>query len=73
MTFWECVSVCASQPSLVAEFDRLSGHHLSTIAGRSPLDMMIDEATGRDRAAIEQFLEFVWDCVWIRLPPEAVK
>lgn len=68
MTFAECVAVCASRPELVAQFDRLTGHHLSTLDARAPLDAMIDDASGRDKAAIEAFIAFVWDCVWTRLP-----
>ena len=67
LTFIECVSVCAGQRGLIKEFDRLTGHHLSTIGTRRPLDSLIDEATGRDDEAFAAFIEFVWDCVWTRL------
>ena len=71
MTYWECVMQCAAVPSFVAEFDRLSGHHLSTLAARSPLDMMIDEACGRDREAIMAFLAYVYEFVWTRIDWDA--
>lgn len=70
VTFLGCVREAARQPGLVREFDRLAGTHLSKIAERSPLDAMIDEATGRDREAILKFLDFVYECVYTRLPPE---
>lgn len=72
VTFADCVMTAAATPELVEQFDRLTGHHLSKLDHRSGLDAMIDEATGRDRAAILDFLDFVWDCVYTRLPPEAV-
>ena len=76
MTFGECVVVCAGEPSFVREFDRLSGHHLSSITSRSALETMIDEATGRDREACMAFLAFVWEFIWTRIdwrPPEGGK
>ena len=68
MTFWDCVNVCAGEASLVEQFDRLTGHHLSKLHLRTGLDQMIDEATGRDQAAMVDFLNFVWDCIWTRFP-----
>ena len=70
VTFADCVAQAVAAPKLVSEFDRLTGHHLSTIGRRTGLDRMIDDATGRDAAACNDFLAFVWDCVWIRLPPD---
>jgi hypothetical protein len=62
MTLHECILYCLQQPALVAEFDRLSGTHLSQ--PRSPLDAMIDEATGRDAEALARFAAFVAVCIW---------
>ena len=70
MSFHECVLVCAAEPALVEQLDRLTGHHLSRITERSGLDTMIDEATGRDGVAMLDFLNFVWEVVWTRLPPQ---
>ena len=70
MDFYECVMVCAREPEPVAQFDRLTGHHLATLHKRSGLDAMIDKATGRDAAALSKFLDFVWDCIYTRIPIE---
>jgi hypothetical protein len=71
MTFIGCLMQCLDTPELVREFDRLNGTHLGTVATRSPLDAAIDEATGRDKAALDQFAAFVYEFVWTRLPPDA--
>ncbi len=70
MTFQDCVLECSKNKSLVSEFDRLQGTHLSSLDRRKPIEQMIDEATGRDRAALEKFVCFVYECVWIRIPRE---
>lgn len=67
MTFNECVLSCASNMELVKEFDRLHGTHLSSINTRKPIEKMIDEASGRDKDALEKFVSFVYNCVWLRL------
>lgn len=64
-TFWECVTVAASNPDLVANFDRLNGSNLS-LSG-SPLDLAIDQATGRLKADMQDFLNFVYGCVYLPL------
>ena len=65
----ECLATCATTPEFVAEFDRLAGCNLS---GRgSPLELQIDAATGRLEADFARFVDFVRDCVWDRLPPDA--
>ena len=66
--FYECALICAETPGLVEQFDRLTGHHLSRITERSGLDAMIDKATGRDEVALVDFLNFVWEVIWTRLP-----
>jgi len=70
VTFWDCVREAARQPGFVELFDRLTGHHLAQLAKRSPLDAMIDEATGRDREEVIAFLAFVWETVYTRLPAD---
>lgn len=66
MTFEECVLICSENEELVAEFDRLSGTHLSSFGSRKPIDMMIDEATGRDEEAMKKFVDFIYEFVWLR-------
>lgn len=68
VTFRDTLDMCAANPEFVAQFDRLTGHNLSEIGKRAPLDAMIDEATGRDRMALLAFVIFVDEVVWSRLP-----
>lgn len=65
MTFIDCVLECASVPEFVAEFDRLSGTHLSKVGQRSGLDALIDESTGRDNDAMQKFTAFVFAYIWL--------
>jgi hypothetical protein len=67
VTFADCLRQCVSTPEFVAQFDRLTGNHLTEMVARSPLDEMIDKATGRDRAAWLGFIIFVDEMVWSRL------
>jgi hypothetical protein len=70
LTFPECVEYCAGNRELVENFDRLTGHNLSLVGRGAPIDQMIDEATGRHEEGLRAFILFVWECVWMRLPPE---
>lgn len=65
VTLEDCVLECARVPELVREFDRLSGTHLSKVGQRNGLDTLIDQATGRDDAAMGKFVEFVLWAVWL--------
>jgi hypothetical protein len=66
MTFPECVSYCAKNQELVSNFDRLQGRNLSRKG--SPIELMIDDSTGRFEADMKAFSEFVYEMVWTRLP-----
>ena len=55
--FLLCLREAAATPELVEQFDRLSGTNLARRG--SPLDLMIDDATGRTDAALIGFVEFV--------------
>ena len=63
MTFFGCVRACATTPEFVANWVRLRGVSLPV----SPLDLMIDEATGHDSVIAQQFIADVYDLVWSRL------
>ena len=63
VSFNECLMACADNSALVAEFDRLTGSNLSMKG--SPLDLAIDEATGRTTDEIAKFCCFVFDCVYL--------
>ena len=69
VTFDQCVWVAYGTPDLLREFDRLNGTNLS---GRgAPIELAIDEASGRLHDDLRRFVEFVDEYVWQRLPPEA--
>ena len=76
LTFKKCVEDCLATPDFVQEFDRLAGCHLGAQKTQSPVDALVDQATGfdemqkeldrRDFAAL--FVAFVFEVVWLRLP-----
>ncbi len=68
LTFTDVLRHCAADREFVAAFDRLRGTSLSRLAGRSGLDAMIDDATGRTDAEVRLFVEAVYDLVWLRCP-----
>lgn len=68
ITFTECLMEVASNEEIVKEFDRLRGTNLQFQG--SNIERMIDEATGRIEHDLALFVEFVYECIWIRLPPD---
>lgn len=69
LTFTHCLMECAANKELVREFDRITGHNLSRKG--APIELMVDDATGRTDAGAAAFAEFVHDTVWSRLPSPA--
>lgn len=67
MTFHECVLECAANRELVAEYDRLTGSRLGQLPNRSPIEQMVDEASGRNNTEAAKFAVFVHEFVWTRL------
>lgn len=65
--FAEFVRTCASNDDLVREFDRLYGTNVGQRG--TPLDLAIDDATGRQTSDAMVFLAFCAD-LWSRLPVE---
>lgn len=64
VTFLEVLATTATNPTIVAQYDRLRG---TNIGGKgSGLELMIDKATGRVEKEYEAFVEFVWDVVFMR-------
>ena len=61
MSFEDIVLKAIKTPELVAEFDRLTGSNLQKKG--SPLDQMIDQATGRNSDELEMFVSFVFACI----------
>ena len=70
VTFRQCMAESMTCPELVAEFDRLTGSNLS-LKG-SPINLMIDDATGRIAGNFAAFMGFVMEFVYLRLPPDAL-
>lgn len=75
MTFADCLKECISTPGFVENFNRLTGRQLGEALKRTPIERMIDECSGYDKTVAEKqeddiraFLEFCYECVWIRLP-----
>jgi len=68
MDFETCVTQCLGDYEFVKEFNRLTGYHL--LEHRSPINITIDNACGYDpdKEAIPDFIKFVYECIWIRLP-----
>ena len=57
--FRELLELTINDKTMVAEFDRLKGHNLSRVG--TPLDLTIDDSTGRTDASLDDFTDFVWD------------
>ena len=65
-------------PGMVENFNRLYGTRLGLRGPKTPIDAMVDKATGHDvqrqsadLADMKKFAAFVRRCVWDTLPPEA--
>ncbi len=76
MRFDDCVSYCAELPEFVQQFNRLTGCRLGQRGPTTPIDALIDEATGyaldlrkKEKAETEMFRKFVYDCVWTCIDP----
>lgn len=69
--FGACLAAAAANKDLVREFDRLHKTNLSLNGG--PLDLAIDQATGRLEADAAAFAEFVHDTIYSRLEPSALE
>jgi len=64
VTAIDVVMACAREPEFVANWARLRG----IVLPASPMDRMIDEATGNDSAIARQFIADVCDIVIGRCP-----
>lgn len=57
-----CIRYALGNPEIVAAFRHATGNKWEP--GKTPLDRMIDEATGADRAWVEAFVRWVNVNVW---------
>lgn len=72
ISFSDVVMRCWDDADFMTEYRRLTGSTLG--APRSPVDRLVDDATGRGDADEQEalaFFAFVRDVIWDRLPPEA--
>lgn len=67
LTFLECVIASFESIELIAQFDRLWGTNI--LLRGAPIDSQIDLATGRHKEDMQQFIRFVWNYIFIRIPP----
>ena len=69
MNFLETVEYCMGVPEFVENFNRLSGHTLGESIKLSPIERMVDDASGFNPEAenIKAFMDFVHEFVWIRV------
>lgn len=68
MTFEDCLRAATSSPEMVREFDRLCGTNLTRQG--TPLELAIDDSTGRLETDFEKFVSFVAEYVWAPLAIE---
>ena len=61
---YTCIMYTARNKEFVKEYDRLRGSNLSL--NGSPIDLLIDECSGRQESELREFIEFVYE--WIYLP-----
>ena len=64
--FHVCLSTAAKDEEFVAQFDRLTGNNLSSKG--TPIERMVDDACGRTESGLKEFLEFVYETVYTRVP-----
>ena len=70
--FAKCLIEAGATSELVEQFDRLTGCKVGRIGNGSPIERMVDKATGFQDDQMRQFAEFVHDCIYLRLPDEAI-
>ena len=68
--FIVCLRESIAVPELVANFNRLYG---ATLGARStPIEQMVDMATGKTKDDMRAFVEFVHFSIYTRLPAEVL-
>lgn len=65
VTYQEALLAAARNDELLAQFDRLNGTNL--LGRGTPLDVMIDQSTGRLAAEAAMFVDFFDEYIWARL------
>jgi len=70
--FRACLDEVINTPKLLESFDRLTGNSLSHLGSRSVIERMVDKATGFQDEQFRMFIEFIHDCLYLRLPGQCV-
>jgi hypothetical protein len=66
LTYLRCLEESINTPELIRNFDRLYGYNLSRRG--APLELAIDDATGFTEAGMIEYMNFVWEFVFTRIP-----
>lgn len=65
--FWHCVNEAMETPGFVENWNRLHGFPVA----RSPIELMVDTATGAMKDRAQQFIRDVYETVYTRIPRPA--
>lgn len=69
--FLACLGEAINTPELIQQHDRLYG---STLMSRSsPMERMVDKATGKAESDMRAFVEFVHRCIYLTLDDAAIE
>ena len=66
LSFLQCCAAAIDQRELLAQIDRLYGSNL--LRRGAPIELAIDDATGRAKHDMETFSKFVWNFIFTRVP-----
>lgn len=69
MTFEKCLMECAANQELIKQFDRLRGTNLQMKG--APVELMVDEASGRLADDVGKFVSFVFECIYLPVMAKA--
>ena len=69
-TLEETIKMCLENQDFIKEYERLLGQKL--VAG-SPIEKMIDEATGYDKKLTNDFFNFIRDYIWMPVVVEMME
>jgi len=66
--FQQCVEEAISIREFRENFDRLNEYKTNISLRGSPIELKIDEASGRLEDSMRQFINFVYEFIYSRLP-----
>lgn len=66
LSFLQCAEATLETPELLTQIDRLYGTNLK--GKGAPIELAIDNATGRMKHDMEKFCRFVWNYIFTRVP-----